>query len=108
MNFSSALYGIYRRTMPRTELDPYERRQRDQDEAWDLRNEALVDALDLMIGKLMRLRHPIEIGQKTFAKGTAFYVRGRVRDTYLVTQLTDKSLTTVIAARDLKRAKSDE
>lgn len=84
-------YGLWRRAAPRLELDAYERRERDADEAWDLRHPEEADRLDAMIGqqvRLLRRREGFpdpETGEgKVYPKGCRFKVRGRVRGALLV------------------------
>ena len=108
----SQLYGIFRRTVPRSELDAWERRQRDLEEAWDLRNEALADALDTMIGKVVALRREIrigfgELGSTKYRKGSRFRVQGRICDRFLASLERDKSLIVNIDATDVKRVREE-
>lgn len=84
-------YGLWRRIAPRAELDPLERRQRDADEAWDLRHTEEADRLDALVGRTVTLRRRMEAfpdpdtGEgRIYSKGCQFKVRGRVRDQLIV------------------------
>lgn len=84
-------YGLWRRAAPRLELDDYERRQRDADEAWDLRHSEEADELDALIGRTLALRAARqgfpdpETGEgRVYQRGCRFTVIGRVRGTLLV------------------------
>lgn len=84
-------YGLWRRVAPRADLDPWERRERDADESWDLRHSEEADRLDALIGQTVRLLKrrqgfpDPETGEgRVFPKGSRFKVRGRVRNVLLV------------------------
>lgn len=84
-------YGLWRLTASRAELDPQEIRQRDADEAWDIRYPELAEQLDTYVGQtvsLTRAREGIpnpETGEgRTYPKGARFAVQHRVRDWFLV------------------------
>lgn len=82
------LYGLWRRTARRSELDPGEQRKRDAEETWDLRHPERADELDALAGTTVRLRvaHEALDGEEYLA-GEAFIVRGRVRDMLLCESL---------------------
>ncbi len=84
-------YGIWRLTAPRAALDEQETRQRDSDEAWDMRYADRAEELDRYLGavvELTRAREGIpnpETGEgREYPKGARFTVSGRVRDWFLV------------------------
>jgi len=80
----SGLYGLWRRTAARGELDCGERRKRDAEETWDLRHVERADELDSLEGRTVRLRVAHEaLDGETYPAGEPFVVRGRVRDILL-------------------------
>lgn len=80
------IYGVYKRTAARTELDPTERDERDFDEAWDLRHEALADWLDTFVGKVVSLKsEKRSVLDDVYPAGMRFKVVGRVKDKLLGT-----------------------
>lgn len=87
-------YGLWRRQASRLELDAYERRARDADEAWDLRHPEEADKLDALIGRTVALLREREgypdpdTGEgRVYRRGCLFKVRGRVRDGLLVDKI---------------------
>jgi hypothetical protein len=104
MNRNRHLYGVFRLTAARSELTTLERKLRDEDESWDLRNEALADALDDLLERTVMLIRPVQIGRVTHRKGAKFLVRGRVRDTFLASSLRDPALTTILNASDVTKS----
>ncbi len=92
------LYGCWRRLIDRSELDPFELRQRDDEEAWDLRNEALADQLDEMVGKIARLTVSTPIGHHFCKRGTRFRVVWRVKDWLIISWLRDPSVLQIVEA----------
>lgn len=105
-------YGLWRRAAPRAELDAWERRARDADEAWDMRHPVEADALDALIGCTVALRAPRQgfpdpetgVG-RVYRRGCRFKVRGRVRGMLLVVLLGGEESEPLLMKPDWVEAK---
>lgn len=78
------IYGAWKRTAPRKELDDSERDERDFAEAWDLRHEALAEMLDAYVGQTVALKsQKMSVLDDVYPAGMQFVVVCRVKDKLL-------------------------
>lgn len=92
------IYGQWRRVVSREELDAFELRQRDTEEAWDLRNEVLADHFDALVGKLVRLRAETPIAKTMYPRHSSWKALWRNRDWLIVAYLKDTTFLAVVEA----------
>lgn len=92
------IYGQWRRVSARAELDSWELRQREEEEAWDLRNEILADRLDALLGTTVRLRAACPVGERRFPAHSRFRVLWRNKDRLILSWLKDDEILVVLEA----------